>query len=43
MTPNFVAVVSVILPFCGRQGMPYMCIFVEEVVSLLGTMTNKLV
>ena len=43
MTPNFVAVVSVLLPICGQicQGMPYMCIFVEEVVQFLGTMTEK--
>ena len=29
MAPNFVAVVSVLLPFCGQicQGMPYVCIF----------------
>ena len=45
MALNFVAVVSVLLHICGRlcRGMPYPCIFVEEVVPLLGTMTDKLV
>ena len=43
MTPNFVAVVIFLLPICGQicQGMPYLYIFVEEVVPLLGTMTDK--
>ena len=43
MTPNFVAVVSVLLPICGRicQGVPFLCIFVEEVVQFSGTMTEK--
>ena len=43
MTPNFVAVVSVLLPNCGQvcQGMQYLCIFVEEVVQFLGTMADK--
>ena len=43
MTPNFVAVVSVLLPICGHicQSMQYMCIFVEEVVQFLGTMAEK--
>ena len=43
MTPNFVAVVSVLLSICGQicQGMPYLFIFAEEVVPLLGTMTGK--
>ena len=43
MTPNFEAVVSVLLPICGHicQGMPYLCIFVEEVVQFLGTITEK--
>ena len=43
MTPNFVAVVSVLLPICGQicQGMPYLCTFVEEVVQFLWTMTEK--
>ena len=45
MAPNFEAVVSVLLQICGQlcRGMPYPCIFVEEVVPLLGAMTNKLV
>ena len=45
MAPNFEAVVSVLLHICGRlwQGMPYPCIFVEKVFSLIGTMTDKLV
>ena len=43
MTPNCVAVVSVLLPICGQicQGMSNLCIFVEELVPLLGTMTDK--
>ena len=38
MAPNFEAVVSVLLQICGQLfwGMPYPCIFVEEVVQLLG-------
>ena len=45
MAPNFEAVVSVLLQICGHlcRGMPYLCIFVEEVVPLLGVMTDKLV
>ena len=37
--------VSVLLQICGPicRGMPYPCIFVEEVVPLLGEMTDKLV
>ena len=37
MPPNFEAVVSVLLQLCGQicPGMPYPCIFVEEVVPLL--------
>ena len=44
MAPNF-EVVSGLLQICGQicRGMPYPCIFVEEVVPLLGTMTDKLV
>ena len=46
MAPNFEAVVSVFLPICGPgqicRSMPYPCIFDEEVVPLLGEMTNKL-
>ena len=43
MAPNFEVVVSVLLQICGQicRGMPYHCIFVEEVVPLLGTMTDK--
>ena len=42
---NFEAVVSVLLQICGQicRGMPYPCIFVEEVVPLLGEITDKLV
>ena len=42
MAPNFEAVVSVLLHICGRlsRAMPYPCIFVEEVVPLLGAMTD---
>ena len=45
MAPNFEVVVSDLLQICGRlcRGMPYPCIFVEEVVPLLGAMTDKLV
>ena len=44
MAPNFEVVVSVLLQICGRicKGMPYPCNFAEEVVPLLGTMTDKL-
>ena len=43
MTPNFVDVVSVLLPMCCHIGlrMPYMCIFVEEIGTLLGAITDK--
>ena len=45
MAPNFEAVVSVLLQICGQicRGMPNPCIFIEEVVPLLGEMTDKLV
>ena len=45
MAPNFEAFVSVLLQMCGQicRGKPYPCIFVEEVVPLLGEMTDKLV
>ena len=45
MAPNIEAVVSVLLQICGQtcRGMPYPCIFVEEVVPLFGAMTDKLV
>ena len=40
MTSNFVVVVNVLLPICCHigSGMPYLCIFVEEIVLLLGQM-----
>ena len=43
MTPNFVAVVSVLLPICCHigLGMLYLYIFVREVVTLLGAITEK--
>ena len=45
MTPNFEAVVGVLLQICDQicGAMPYPCIFVEDVVPLLGEMTDKLV
>ena len=45
MAPNFEAVFSVFRQICSQiyRGMPYSCIFVQEVVPLLGTMTEKLV
>ena len=45
MAHNFEAVVSVLLQTWGQicRDMPYPCIFVEEVVPLLGEMTYKLV
>ena len=45
MAPNFEAIVSVLQLICGRicRSMPYPCIFIEEVVPLLGAMTDKLV
>ena len=45
MAPTIEAVVSVLLHICGQlcRGMPYPCIFDEEVVPLLGAMTDKLV
>ena len=45
MAPNFEAVASVLLQICGQmcRGMPYPCMFVEEVVLLLGAMTDRLV
>ena len=43
MAPNLEAVFSVLLLICSQiyRGMPYSCIFVEEVVPLLGVMTDK--
>ena len=45
MEPNFEAVFSVLLQICSQiyRGMPYLCIFVEDVVPLLEAMTDKLV
>ena len=45
MAPNFEAVVCVLLQISCQicRGMPYSCILVEEVVPLLGEMTDKLV
>ena len=45
MAPNFEAVFSVLLQICSQihRGMPYLCIFVGEVVPLLDAMTDKLV
>ena len=45
MAPNFEAVFSVLRQICSQiyRGMPYSCISVEEVVPLLGVMTDKLV
>ena len=39
----FLVFVSVVLPMCCHigWGMPYVCIFVEEVVMLLGAITDK--
>ena len=43
MTPYFVALVNVLLPmFCHiGWGMPYLHIFVYEIVELLGAMADK--
>ena len=43
MAPNCLVVVSVLLPiFCHNgSGMAYLCIFVVDVVQLVGAMTNK--
>ena len=43
MTPNFVVFVCVLLPICCYigWGMPYLCIFVEEVFMLFGAITDK--
>ena len=43
MTPNFVVVVCVLLPISSHigWGMPYLCIFVGEVITLLGAFTDK--
>ena len=43
MTPNAVVVVNVLLRiFCHiGSGMPYLRIFVEDIVASLGAMTDK--
>ena len=43
MKPNFLVFVSVLLPICCHigWGMPCLCILVEEVVTLLGAITDK--
>ena len=43
MTSNFVVVVNVLHPIRCHigWGMPYLCIFVEEVVTFLGAITDK--
>ena len=41
MTPNFVVVVNVLLPICSYGFDPH--IFVEEIVTLLVAMVDKLV
>ena len=43
MTPNFLVFISVLLPICCHigWGMPYLCIFVEEFVTLLCAITDK--
>ena len=43
MTLNCAVVVSVLLPISCHigSGMPYQCVFVEEVVALLGALNEK--
>ena len=43
MTPKFVVVVNVLLQICCHivSGMPYVRFFVEDIVALLGAMTDK--
>ena len=45
MAPSFEAAFSVLLQICSQiyRVMPYLCIFVEEVVPLLGAMPDTLV
>ena len=45
MSPNFEAVVCVLLKICGQigRGRSCPCIFVEKVVPFLGKMTGELV
>ena len=43
LATNFIVVVIVLQPICCHigSGMPYLCIFVEEVVPLSGAITDK--
>ena len=43
MTPDFVVVVDVLLQICCHigSGMPYLRIFYEDSVELLGAMTDR--
>ena len=43
VTPNFVVIVNVLFPICCHIGwdMQYLSIFAEEVVTLLGAITDK--
>ena len=43
MIPNFVVFVSGLLPICSHidWAVPYLCIFVKEVVTLLCAITDK--
>ena len=43
IAPNFVVVISVLQPICSHigLGMPYLCIFVKEVVPLSGAIADK--
>ena len=43
MTPHLVPAVGILLPICCHigLGMLYLCIFVEEVATLLGAITEK--
>ena len=45
MAPNFEAGVSVLLQMYGKicRGMPYLGIFVEKIVPLLGALTDQFV
>ena len=45
MVPNFVVFVNVLLPICYHigSGMTFLHIFVEEIVVLVGAMTDKCV
>ena len=43
MPPSFVVLVNVLMPICCLigSGMPYLRIFVEDIVALLDAMTDK--